>query len=94
MAAVGSYALNPSFTLLARGGLNILNTEVDGAIAGPNGNDGDTDVSWSLGLGAQYNFTPAVGLRVEWERFFEVGDSDSTGEADIDMITAGVVYKF
>lgn len=91
---VGSYALNPSFTLLARGGMNILNTEVEGAVAGASRNQGDTDVSWSLGLGGQYNFTESVGLRVEWERFFEVGDPDSTGEADIDLITAGVVFKF
>lgn len=91
---VGSYALNPSFTLLARGGMNIFNTEVEGAVAGASGNQGDTDVSWSLGLGAQYNFNKSLGLRVEWERYFEVGDPDSTGEADIDLVTAGVVFKF
>lgn len=94
MQLVGTYALNPSFTLVARGGMNILNTEVDGNIAGPSGNQGDTDVSWSLGLGGQYNITPSVGVRVEWERYFEVGDPDSTGEADIDLISAGLVFKF
>jgi OOP family OmpA-OmpF porin len=92
---VGTYALNPSFTLIARGGMNILNTEVNGALANNSVNNaGDTDISWSLGLGAQYNFSKSVGLRMEWERFFEVGDPDSTGEADIDLITAGVVFKF
>lgn len=96
---VGTYAFTPQFTLIGRGGLNILNTEVDGAIANvmdatATTNTGDTDVSWSVGLGAQYNFTPSVGLRVEWERFFEVGDPDSTREADIDMVTAGIVFKF
>jgi OOP family OmpA-OmpF porin len=92
---VGTYALNPSFTLIGRGGMNILNTEVNGAIAGtPVNNAGDTDVSWSLGLGAQYNFTKSVGLRMEWERYFEVGDPHSTGEADIDLLSAGVVFKF
>ena len=91
---VGSYALGPKFTLLGRGGMNILNTEVEGAVAGARGNEGDTDVSWSLGLGAQYNVTKSVGLRVEWERYFEVGDPDSTGEADIDLLTAGLVFKF
>ena len=92
---LGTYALNPSFTLLGRGGMNILNTEVNGAIAGtPVNNAGDTDVSWSLGLGAQYNFTKSVGLRMEWERYFEVGDPSSTGEADIDLLSAGVVFKF
>jgi OOP family OmpA-OmpF porin len=95
---VGTYAINPSFVLSARGGLNFLNAEVNGTIAGtPNNNTGDTDVAWSFGLGAQYNLTPAVGLRLDWERFFEVGSSDfngGTGEADIDLLSAGVVYKF
>jgi len=94
MHVLGTYSLNPSFTLIGKGGMNILNTEVNGANAGAGGNVGDTDVSWSLGLGAQYNFTKSVGLRMEWERYFEVGDQDETGDTDIDLISAGVVFKF
>ena len=92
---VGTYALNPNFTLIGKGGFGIINTEVNGTIAGtPNNNAGDTDLEWSVGMGAQYNFTKTVGLRAEWERYFNVGDSDSTRESTIDMITAGVVFKF
>jgi OOP family OmpA-OmpF porin len=97
-AIVGTYAISPSFTLSGRGGMNFLNTEVNGTIAGtPTLNTGDTDVVWSFGVGAQYNITPSVGLRLDWERFFEAGSSDyngGTGEADIDLFSAGVVYKF
>lgn len=92
---IGNYAINPSFSLIGRGGMNILNLEVNGTVAGtPNNNVGDTDVTWSLGLGAQYNLSKTVGLRAEWERYFELGDPDTTGEMDIDLITVGVVYKF
>lgn len=95
---VGTYSLNPSVTLLATGGMNILNTEVNGTIAGtPNNNTGDTDVVWSAGLGAQYNFTQSLGLRMEWERYFETGSSDyngGTGEADVDLLSASLVFKF
>lgn len=92
---VGTYALNPSFTLMARGGMNILNTEVNGALAATSvNNSGNTDVVWSAGLGAQYNFNKTVGLRMEWERYFEAGDPTDTGEADIDLVSAGVVFKF
>ena len=94
MQILGTYAINPSFTLLVRGGMNILNAEVNGTIAAPTNNSGDTDVAWSAGLGGQYNLTKSVGLRMEWERFFKVGDSTTTGEADVDMISAGLVYKF
>lgn len=87
---IGNLALNPSFSLIGRGGMNILNLEVNE----PSANDGDTDVAWSLGLGAQYNFTKSLGLRVEWERYFKVGDEDTTGDVDIDLLSAGLVYKF
>ena len=95
---VGTYALNPSFTLIGRGGMNFLATDVNGTIAGtPNNNASDTDVVWSAGLGAQYNFTQSVGLRMEWERYFKPGSpaaNGGTGEANVDLLSAGVVYKF
>lgn len=92
MRLLGTYALSPNFSLLASGGMNILQADVKGTMAAE-----DTDIAWSLGLGAQYNFTKSVGLRVEWERYFDVGSSSfngGTGEADIDLISAGVVFKF
>lgn len=92
---IGSYVINPSFSLIGRGGMNILNLEKNGTIAGTtNNNVGDTDVAWSLGLGAQYNLSESVGLRAEWERYFKVGDEDTTGEIDIDLISASIVYTF
>lgn len=94
IAVVGTYAVAPSFTLIGRGGMNILNLEINETTAGTPSNDGDTDVAWSLGLGAQYNLNKSVGFRVEYERFFDVGDADTTGEADVDLISAGVVFKF
>lgn len=98
MQVVGTLALNEKFTLIGKGGFGILHTDVQGnaALAGTSLNQEDTDLEWMLGLGAQYNFTPSVGLRLEWERYFEVGspDATSTGEADIDLITAGLVFKF
>jgi OOP family OmpA-OmpF porin len=97
MQLVGTMALNEQFTLIGKGGFGILHSDVKGnaALAGATLSKEDTDLEWMLGLGAQYNFTPSVGLRLEWERYFEVGgkDASSTGEADIDLITAGLVFK-
>jgi OOP family OmpA-OmpF porin len=90
---IGTYALNPSFSLVGRGGMNILNLDVK-TTGGQVLDEGDTDVAWSLGLGAQYNITESMGLRLEWEHYFKVGDASTTGEMDIDLISAGLVYKF
>ena len=93
---VGTYAINPSITLIARGGMNILDTQFNGTIAGAP-DKSDTDVVWSAGLGAQYNFTQSVGLRAEWERYFKTGSpatNGGTGEANVDLLSASLVYKF
>lgn len=95
MQVIGTLAINPSLAVIGRGGMNFLNLEKNGTIAGtPTNNEGDTDVAWSLGLGAQYNLSKSVGLRAEWERYFKVGDEDTTGEIDIDLISASLVYTF
>lgn len=52
------------------------------------------------GVGADWAFTPNVALRLEWERYanvgkpFEVGGSGTTGEADTDAVMLGVVMRF
>ena len=52
---------------------------------------GRTGSAWGLGL--QYTFNERVGLRAEWERFENVGDS-SSGRGDINAYTFSVNYKF
>jgi OOP family OmpA-OmpF porin len=98
---VGTYSINPSFKLLATGGFGILDTKVH--LTTPNSDVGDNDLEWKFGVGAQYNITQAAGLRVEWERYHKVGSPYQTtgsgvvigtGENDVDLVTAGLVYKF
>jgi OOP family OmpA-OmpF porin len=52
------------------------------------------------GVGGQWDFRPDMAVRVEWERFtkigkpFAVGGSGTTGEADTDLASIGLVYRF
>lgn len=52
------------------------------------------------GLGAQWSFGSHTALRLEWERYaevgkaFEVGGTGTTGEADTDFVSLGVVVRF
>lgn len=53
-----------------------------------------------FGLGADWWFTRNAALRLEWERYhdvgkaFAVGGSGTTGEADTDTFTLGVLMRF
>ncbi|HZP86523.1 MAG TPA: porin family protein [Burkholderiales bacterium] len=53
----------------------------------------DNGFAFAWGLGAQYTFSERLGLRAEWERFENVGDSHS-GKGDINAYTFSVNYKF
>lgn len=51
--------------------------------------------SWDLfaGLGAAWNINDSFSLRVEYQRFFDVGDDEETGELDIDLLSIGVLFR-
>jgi opacity protein-like surface antigen len=52
-----------------------------------------SEVEFKFGIGASYSFTRNLALRAEFERFLDVGDSD-TGEGDVDLISIGVTFRF
>jgi len=53
-----------------------------------------------LGLGGEWWFRPNAALRLEWERYhevgkpFAVGGTGTTGEADTDVVALGVMMRF
>jgi hypothetical protein len=80
---------------------------LDGNIVFTNGDTGDrhrsttvTETIATYAVGAEWMLTPALGLRLEWERWpkvgkaFAIGASGTTGEADMDFYSLGVLYRF
>lgn len=41
----------------------------------------------------QYNFSPNLAARLEWERYDELGNSD-TGESDVNVFSLGLRLSF
>ena len=56
--------------------------------------------NWKAGVGFDWKFMPNAALRLEYERYFEVGNAfaigtrNGTGEADVDVVTIGAMYRF
>jgi OOP family OmpA-OmpF porin len=95
VSAVGILPLG-SFSLFAKVGVIDAKVESKGSVEGVGNvaSEDSTDVKPLFGLGAGYSFGDHLGVRVEWERFSNLGDDDSTGEGDVDLVSAGLIFKF
>lgn len=91
---VGKLPLNRSFSLLGRIGGYRWETKSDlPTTAGMRGvNENGYDVK--AGVGAQYDFTPNVAIRGEFERFNGVGKQETAGDSKVNLFTVGAVLKF
>lgn len=98
IAAVGIVPLNDQFSLFGKLGLIDAKVETSGTVslgaASASANASATKWKPNYGIGATYNFTKTVGMRAEYERFQKLGDSNTTGESNVDLLSLGVVVKF
>ena len=46
----------------------------------------------SLGVGTSYAFTDKLSARLEWERYFEVGDKNTTDKSDVNLFALSVQF--
>jgi OOP family OmpA-OmpF porin len=74
--AVGMFPLANQFSIIGKLGLAMLD-------ASPGGDE--TELTY--GIGAQYDVTRNLGVRLQWQRY-------STDPDDIDFISLGVLWKF
>jgi len=53
-----------------------------------------SETNFVFGLGGQWVIAERFDLRVEWQRFLDVGDSSTTGSADVDFVSLGLMFYF
>jgi OOP family OmpA-OmpF porin len=95
-AALVGLPLNEKVSVFAKPGLLYWKAErTDTYTAGTNAQGSSKDkngTSPSLGVGASYTFTDKLSARLEWERYFDIGDKDTTGKSDVDMYGLSVQF--
>ena len=94
VVAAGMLPLSNQFTLLGRLGVIDATVKADASVGNASASDKSTKVKTTFGIGVAYSFTPQFAIRGDFDRYSKLGDSNTTGESDVDMISIGVVYKF
>ncbi len=96
-AAVGTLPVTKDFAVIGRVGIFRWNVESTASIPGGGSVKAkDTKPGFTfdnIGVGFKYGISKTMDMRVEWERFKDVGDTHITGQGDIDLITLGLLFK-
>jgi OOP family OmpA-OmpF porin len=105
VAAVGLLPLGRYFELHAKGGIYLADSRqtVRGRDMGSRDIMEDqnffhsrvdaSQTEFFAGIGATWNATENLAVRLEYQRFFDVGDDEKNYEQDIDVINIGVLFK-
>ena len=98
VSVVGMYPLNRDLGVFGR--LGAAYWDVDGTAAAAVGGAtvtaaADEDgIDAVFGLGAQYNFSEQIGLRVEWEHYNGIGDDASGTDGSANVFGGNMFYRF
>ena len=95
--AVGLLPLAESFELSGKVGAGAWRTrlQASGTFSGRSAQSADASgIGPVAGLGIRLRLTQALSARLEWERFFRVGDATTTGRSDIGFGSLGLQYRF
>lgn len=94
--AVGILPISEQFSVFGRVGLNYAQAKDNfvgtGFVNVLNPNPSKSDLNYKFGIGLQYAFTPAFGMRLEAERY-RIDDAVGN-KGDIDLLSLGLTYKF
>lgn len=56
--------------------------------------ESDRSTGLLFGAGIGYDFTPQFGVRAEFERYMDVGDTNTGGGGDVDVVSIGALVRF
>jgi OmpA-OmpF porin, OOP family len=89
VVAVGMMPIADKFAIYGK--LGMYRGETDAS--GPGGSISESTTDLTFGIGARYDFTRNLGVRAEWQKYSDVGGGE-IGEADVDVISVGVIFRF
>jgi OmpA-OmpF porin, OOP family len=97
LVAVGSLPIGDRFSIFGKIGLYRADTEINGTASGlPSVSESDSNTDLTYGVGARFDFARNLGVRLEWQRYQDVGGEffGVTAESDVDVMSVAVIWKF
>jgi OOP family OmpA-OmpF porin len=97
LAGVGMMPLGRDLSLYAKLGVYHASTDSQASAAVPgfstSGSQSDTNTDFTVGFGVQVSILRNLAARAEWQKYNDVG-GNNTGKTDVDVLSAGILYRF
>ena len=90
LSAVAGFPVANQLSILGRLGLYHGEFKPSG-IAGASS---QTNNGVTFGVGGQYDLNRNLGLRLEWQRFNNMGGGSIGRESDVDVVSIGALWRF
>jgi opacity protein-like surface antigen len=87
-SAIGTFPVARAFSVLGKVGVARIEHKVTATSAS------STRTNLAYGVGAQYDFTPVIAFRAQYERLGTIGDANTTGQAKASLLSVGALYRF
>ncbi len=94
IVAVGTLPINDRFSVYAKAGMYRWDIDARAVVGGVPTGIGDKGNDFTYGFGLNFHINRNVAIRAEWQRYNEVGEDTTTGRSDVNVMSAGVVFKF
>lgn len=95
VALLGFLPVGQAVNLLGKVGLFRWDVDVTASSSSlGSGSLSESGIDLMFGFGASFNVGKTTAIRIEWERFTDVGDEDETGQSDVDLLSASLVFRF
>ncbi len=95
ISGLGIYPINETMSVFGKMGMiraQIKTTDGGGLSAADDTNEAKWKVTY--GLGGNYTFNENIGVRLEFERFSKLGSAETTGSADVNLLSLGMIGRF
>lgn len=92
LVGLGTFPLANQFGVYGKLGGYRGEVKLSNNFAGPSGKETNTGLTYGAGL--QWDPLRQVGLRLEWQRYNDMGGDNVGGKKDVDVLSLGAVWRF
>lgn len=95
LSGVGTLPINEKFSVYGKLGFFMWDLDVKASSSTlGSGSFSEDGTDLTFGVGVRWNFTKNLTAQLQWQRYNDIGDDVTTGKDDVDVLSAGILFRF